>query len=406
VHVHDSPDEAAFRAEARAWLERHARRRSGAGDWSEQRVPTSAEAERAHLERCRSWQRTLFEGGYAAITWPVELGGRAGTPAEAMIFDEEQAAFDVTTGFLRSIIALVGPVLRLHGTDWQRERFLRPLLRGDEIWCQLFSEPGAGSDLAGLATRAELDGDELVVTGQKVWTSGAHHADWGIALVRTNPDAPKHRGITFLVVDMHDPGVTVRPLRQMTGAAHFNEVFLDGVRVPRAHVVGEIDGGWAPARTVLTHESAMIGSGAGMDRTERLLELARQTGASADPRLRQRLASLWAHERTLGWMAHAVKAAVRRGVPPPVDGSVLKLAWARTLVMRGDLALAVLGAAGIAAGHADAERWQHELCMRFAGTIGGGTSEVHRTQVGERVLGLPAEPRADKDVAWRDLPRS
>jgi len=397
----------AFRAEARAWLSAHARPRTGRGDWSNGPADPSWEAECAYVERCRDWQRTLFDGGWAGITWPAEHGGRGGTPAEALVFAAEQARFDVTNGFLGSMLALVGPTLLAHGTDAQRARYLRPLLRGDEMWCQLFSEPGAGSDLAGLRTRAVRDGDEFVVEGQKVWTSGARHADFAILLARTNADAPKHRGITYFVLDMRAPGVDVRPLRQITGAAHFNEVFLDGVRIPASAVVGDLDGGWAPARTTLANESALIGSSpsTGAD-VDALVVLARETRRSDDVLVRQRLAGTYARERILGLLRDRVQADVLRGVPPGIDASVLKLVWSRDRADKGSLALDVLGAAGtLAAGDASREGfWQTFFLNRFWASIGGGTDEIHHTMVGERVLGLPPEPRVDKDLPFRELP--
>jgi alkylation response protein AidB-like acyl-CoA dehydrogenase len=401
--VDDSPAEAAFRSEARAWLEANARRRTPTGNWSERHTHLTREAEDAWFERCRAWQRTLFDGGYAAISWPVEHGGRGGTYVQQMIFDEEAADFDVTSGFLRSMIALVGAALRGHATEEQRRRYLARLLRGDEMWCQLFSEPGAGSDLAGLGTRAERDGDHFIVNGQKVWTSAARHADFGILLARTNPDAPKHRGITFFVVDMHQPGIEVRPLRQITGASEFNEVFLTDVVVPVENVVGEVDGGWAPGRTVLAAESVMIGGLSRADRTARLLLEAGERGRTDDPIVRDALARLVSRERVLEWMLGATKLAVRLGQPPPIDGSVLKVFWAETLIARGDAAMQVMGPDAIVGD--DSGSWQLELLSRYGGTIGGGTSEVHRNNMGERVLGLPREPRVDHEVAWRDLAR-
>ena len=199
----DTPHEAAFRSEVRAWLEAHASRRSGGpGDWSLGPADHSDEAEQAYWEEMRAWQRAKYDAGWAAITWPVEHGGRGGTPAQQLIFNEEQAAFDVTTGFIDAAVGLIGPALIRFGLDEQRSRFLKPMLRGDEIWCQLFSEPDAGSDLAAVRTRGSLEGEELVVNGQKVWTTSAQHADFGFILLRTDPDVPKHRGITFALVDM------------------------------------------------------------------------------------------------------------------------------------------------------------------------------------------------------------
>ena len=243
----DTPEEAAFRAEARAWLESKATPRTGAEGRSMDKPD--------HVERCKAWQRTLYEGGWAGITWPKEYGGRGGTSMQQIIFNQEQARFDVSVGIFAVAIGMVGPTLIAHATDQQKKRYLDPMLRGGEVWCQLFSEPGAGSDLAGLGTRAIADGDTFVVNGQKVWTSGAHYSDVGILLARTDPDQPKHRGITYFLVDMRTPGIEVRPLRQINGVAHFNEVFLTDVRVPRENIVGEINGGWGVAQTTMAGAS-------------------------------------------------------------------------------------------------------------------------------------------------------
>ncbi len=396
-HDLDLLDLEAFRAEARTWLAAHAEPRRGADDWSNGPRDATWEAELEYFERCRAWQRTLADGGWAGITWPVEHGGRGGTPAQAVAFAQEQARFDVSSGFLASTIALVGPTLLAHGTPEQCARFLRPLLRGDEVWCQLFSEPGAGSDLASLTTRAEvvtssLGGDELIVNGQKVWTSGARHADFAILLVRTDPDAPKHEGITYLLVDMTTPGIEIRPLRQITGAAHFNEVFLTDVRVPIENVVGSLGGGWAPTRTTLASESALIGGSAGMGSdAAALVALARERRRHDDPVLRQALAAVWCREHALGWLRDRVQGDLLAGRRPGVDGSVLKVLWSRDRAAKGEVALALLGADGMLHGD-DAPRdgfWQTLLLNRFWASIGGGTDEIHRNMIGERALGLP-----------------
>jgi alkylation response protein AidB-like acyl-CoA dehydrogenase len=318
-----------------------------------------------------------------------------------MVFAQEQARYDVSSGFLASTIALVGPTLLSHGTSEQCDRYLRPLLRGDEVWCQLFSEPEAGSDLAALRTRAVRDGDELVVDGQKVWTSGARHADFAILLVRTDPTAPKHRGISYLLLDMTTPGIEIRPLRQITGAAHFNEVFLTEVRVPLDNVVGEVDGGWAPARTTLTNESALIGgsSGSGGDAAA-VVALARETCRTNDPAVRQMLARVVSRERVLGWMRDRVQTDLLAGREPAIDGSVLKVLWSRDRAAKGEAAIALQGAAGMLTAR-DARRggfWQTLLLNRFWASIGGGTDEIHRTMIGERALGLPREPRVDRGL--------
>ena len=405
----DSPEEAAFRAEARAFLEAHAEPRTGTdADWSRGAVADTPEGQADYIRRCREWQATLYDNGWAGIAWPTAFGGRGGTPAQSIIFNAEAADFDVTTGFVGAAQQLVGPPIMRHGTPEQQERYLRPLLRGDEMWCQLFSEPGAGSDLAALATRGVIDGDEVVVTGQKVWTSAAQHADLGILLARTDPDVPKHLGITFLIVDMATPGIEVRPLVQATGLSHFNEVFLDEVRVPMTNVVGELNGGWKPARTTLASEAGMIG-GAGKTSTfDAVLALAREHGRTDDPTVRQALAEIHTYERLLKFLSMRMQTAImhKRGTPP--DPSVLKNLFTRALSRRTELAVEIEGAAGMLAG-SDAPQdgfWQMQVMNQYAARIGGGTNEVHRNMIAERALGLPPEPRADKDLPWRDVPRS
>ncbi|MHB1582142.1 MAG: acyl-CoA dehydrogenase family protein [Acidimicrobiales bacterium] len=390
----DSPEEAAFRAEAFAWLSAHAALRDPSAPVS---PPThlSREAELAHVERCKAWQRTLFDGGWAGITWPKEFGGRGGTPVEALIFSQEQARFDVPGSIFVQGIGMAGPTIMAHGTDWQKERFLRPMLRGDEVWCQLFSEPGAGSDLASLATKALRDGDEYVVNGQKVWTSSAHVSDWGILLARTDPAAPKHKGITYFLVDMTTPGIDVRPLRQATGAAHFNEVFLTDVRIPAANVVGPENEGWRVTVTTLANERVVIGSTSGGSApVRRLLELARRTGRSADPRVRQQLADAYTRAEIQKYLGWRVQTAVARGEQPGPESSVLKLALSVQIPRSADLAMALLGPEGMVLDYDDPEAsyWQLQFVGQWASRLGGGTEQVQRNIVGERVLGLPREP--------------
>jgi acyl-CoA dehydrogenase len=380
-----------FRAEARDWLAAHAPAARADLD--------AAADDEARFAVARAWQQALYDGGWAGITWPVDCGGRGLTALHAQGFAEEQAQFGMTSGFVNSTVAMVGPALIHHGNDTQRERYLRPLLRGDEAWCQLFSEPAAGSDLANLATRAVRDGDEFVVNGQKVWSSNAHLCDFGILLARTNVDVTKHRGISFFIVDLRTPGIEIRPLRQITGAAHFNEVFLTDVRIPAENVVGEIDGGWGAARTVLANEASVIGGGnAAAVGLDALVAFAQTNGAANDPALRQRLARAVTDERILGYMRGRVQAAVRAGRRPDIDPSVLKIRWAEARRDRAALGVAIAGASGMLL-----DTWPLQLLEYFSGTIGGGTSEVHRNMIGERALGLPPEPRVDKDVPYREL---
>jgi alkylation response protein AidB-like acyl-CoA dehydrogenase len=397
----DTPEEAAFRAEARSWLEANAELRTG----EEASSMTRASSE-GHVERCQAWQRTLYDGGWAGITWPKEYGGRGGTPNENRIFAEEQAAFDVATGAFAVAVGMVGPTLIAHGTPEQQEKFLDPMLRGDELWCQLFSEPGAGSDLAGLSTRAERDGDDFVVNGQKVWNSGAQHSQWGILLARTDPTVPKHRGITYFVVDMATPGIEVRPLRQITGHAHFNETFLTDVRIPADGVVGEVDGGWGVTLTTLLNERALIAGGAA-GQWEQVLGVASDFGRRNDALTRQELARQYTRQQLLTYLGYRVQTAVSQGRMPGPEASVMKLAYSLHAHEMGNLLTALEGSAATLAGD-DAVRnsfAQDMFLGQWSWRIGGGTDQVQRNIIGERSLGLPREPRLDKDVPFNELPR-
>ena len=405
----EPPERAALRAEARAFLEAHAEPLLEADPWEVSGFPEEEEAH-AYFERGRSWQRTLAEHGWAGLTWPEEYGGR-GLPGWATrIFAEESARFGSHAGFIRASMAMLGPTLLEWGTDEQKRRFLPTMLSGEVAWCQLFSEPGAGSDLAGLAARAVLDGDEFVVDGQKVWNSSAQFCEWGFLLVRTDPDAPKHQGISFLLVDMSSPGIEVRPLVQANGSAHFNEVFLSGGRIPADQLVGDLHGGWGPARAVLAKEAGFIGgSGGGKRTTDRLVDLARRFGRLDDPVVRQGIARTHSRERIVALMGQRLRDVVRSGGPPPFDPALTKVFASDSKVHTGQLAAAIAGAAATASGP-DIDpvvRWvQAEVINRYSISIGGGTTEVQKNNLGERSLGLPREPRSDKDVPWRDVPRS
>ena len=399
-------DPATFRTEARAFLEANAKPRDDAGPWVLHHH-TDVEEARAHFESGRAWQRTLYEAGFAGLTYPAEYGGRGGDAWHDRVFAEEAARFALPAAYVSSTIAMLAPALLAHGTGDQRRRLLPRLLGATDAWCQLFSEPGAGSDLASLGCRAVRDGDELVVNGQKVWSSSAQFCERGMLLVRTDPNAPKHRGISFLLADMAAPGVDVRPLVQPTGAAHFNEVFLHDVRIPLTEVLGEIDEGWAPARTVMANEAAFIGGG-GHGAHHQLVLLAQEHDLIGQPAIRQELARNYTRERLLELMGRRIVAALREGATPPIDPSILKLYVAQNRVESGNLAFAIAGPAALAAAAGDEQaRWaQAELLNRFAVSIGGGTDEVQRNNLAERALSLPREPRPDRDTPWRDLLRS
>ena len=387
-------DEARFRADVRQWLRAHL-----PPDWGTPayREPATAAGKVAFA---KSWQRTLFAGGWAGIAWPTEYGGRGAGIIDQLIFNEEYALARAPDLINLAVgLGLVGPTLIACGQPWQKERFLPTILRGDEIWCQGFSEPNAGSDLASLRTRAELDGDHFRITGQKIWCSFAQHADWCILIVRSDSQAPKHKGLTFLLVDMKSPGITIRPLREMTGEAWFNEVFFDDLKVPPANVVGEVHHGWDVVITTLAHERGAAAPHARLQMERRMIaQLARRAvhnGASAadNPLVRQKLAQFAIEVEILRLTAYRnISGMLRDGRPGP-EGSILKLFWSELDQRMKDAAIEILGPAGLL--QADSPRtvdrgfWSHDLLWSRAATIYAGTSEVQRNIIAQRVLGLP-----------------
>lgn len=364
----------------------------------------------------RQWYPTFAQTGLVVPTWLPEHGGLGIGNDVARAIESVLAPLRLTRlnplGLNNTAAALFS-----HGTEEQRLRFLPPIVRNDEKWCQLFSEPGAGSDLASLATRAVRDGDEWVITGQKVWTTWADEADFGILLARTDPDQPKHKGITYFLLDMHQPGVEVRPLRQITGEAEFNEVFLDGARVPDAHRVGEVNDGWRVSASTLSSERQMVsGSGSGgMGRlggssAERLITLAKETGRWADPVIQTKIMRLWAQEQIRGWTNARVRAALSAGQSPGAASSIGKIHQATLNQQIQDLMLDLLGTAAVAwttTGDPDALPREVQGMMRsLANSTEGGTTDINKNILGERVLGLPKEPDLWKGQPWKDIPRS
>jgi alkylation response protein AidB-like acyl-CoA dehydrogenase len=414
----------AARTVVRTWVAEHVpepwRDAARDGPAAIRRVRTRADYE--------AWYPAFGASGLVAPTWPAEYGGLGVPGALARAVEEELRPYNL--GRLNPLgLNLCAPALFAHGTEEQRRRFLPPIVRNEEVWCQLFSEPGAGSDLASLATRAERDGDEWVVTGQKVWTTWAHLADFGVLLARTDPDAPKRRGITYFLLDLHQPGVTVRPLRHLGGEIDFNEVFLEGARVPDAQRVGAPGDGWEVANATLSGERQMVagaGSG-GVDRiggsgVTRLLRLLDEDPARAEraraPVVRQELVRLYSEERIRDWTNQRVRAGLRAGRPPGPASSIGKVhqgalnqriqRLATTLLGAGAAAWEVDGGGGDdgPARYAASLPYEvHGMLRSLANTIEGGTTEVNKNIVGERVLGLPREPDPYRDARWRDTPR-
>ena len=402
--LQDTPEEAAFRAEVRAFLEARLELRR-----ADSRLSVMGSAD-DRVDEGRTLLAQLDEGGWAVPTWPVEHGGRAATETQAGIFHQELARFETPDLYPFLVgISLVGPTLLTHGTAGQQARWLPKIRTGEEIWCQLFSEPNAGSDLAGLEARATRDGDEWRVTGQKVWSSRAHYSEWGLLLARTDPTVPKHAGITAFALDMRVPGVDVRPLRQMNGDVHFNEVFMTDAAVRDADRLGDVGDGWRVAITTLMHERSAIGGGGGVTKA-RLIDLARASRATDDPLVRQRLAEVLTRMEVDRATAMRARAAMLAGRPPGPEGSGAKLRMGATLKAMADLALDLHGPGGVAhaAGDGPTEGdndWQRLFLTAPSISIRGGTDEVQRNILGERVLGLPPEPRPDKGVPFNQVPR-
>ena len=391
-----TPKEQAFRQEVRAWLQAHLPRDLQLGSFAFSR------ADREHVDRLRAWQRTLYEGGWVGLNWPLKYGGRGASIVEQIIFYEELARAQAPPPVNRGGLSMLGPTLMAHGTEAQTQRFLPKILTAEELWCQGFSEPNAGSDLANLQCRAVRDGDDFILTGQKVWTSLAHVADWGFFLVRTDPAAPKHKGITFLLVDMRSPGITVKPLRQMTGEAEFNEVFLENVRIPAANVVGGVNRGWEVAITTLAYERDVLTFMRNISlrmAVERLVELARNTKrnggrAADDPLVRQKIVSILIGEKCLQLGGYRSLTRLLQGKAPGPEGSTSKLAWSQVDQELAEVATAILGPASqIMEGPwaPDEGQWAYNCLLARASTIRAGTSEILKNILGERVLGLPKD---------------
>jgi alkylation response protein AidB-like acyl-CoA dehydrogenase len=383
VDLRDTPDEAQFRTELKAWLEAN--------------VPEELRGHRGGAARfaddtVRAWSRTLYDAGYVGLTWPKEYGGGGKPYTYQAIFLEELARAEAPQHLGVIGLGMAGPTIITRGTEAQKARYLQPLLSAHEIWCQGFSEPGAGSDLSAVRASARLEGGHFVVDGQKVWSSYAHIADWCILLTRSDPDSERHDGLTYLIVDMKAPGVEVRPLRQITGEAEFNEIFFTGVEVPVENVIGEVGGGWEVAMTTLLHERGTLGF-ALVAQLEvlvgKLVELARDRGAT--PVQRDAIAREWIELQALRQTAlRSLSALMKTGMPGP-EGSLLKQQWSEAAQRVTKIGLELLGSDAqlLAANAPYGGYWQHVQLRSRGHTIEAGTSEILRNIIAERVLGLP-----------------
>jgi alkylation response protein AidB-like acyl-CoA dehydrogenase len=394
LNLHDSPEEHAFRMRVRSTVETLLAAGALVG---------RADAPARHLEAYRRTQAALHDAGLVGVTWPPEFGGQGASQIQQIIINQELVRAELPRLINWIGIGMCGPAIIVHGTDAQKERYLAPLLRADELWCQLFSEPGAGSDLAGVSTRAtRTESDGWRVTGQKVWTTGAQWCDFGLLLARTDLDVPKHRGLTMFLIDMKAAGVSVRPLRDMTGENHFNEVFLDDVLVPDSARVGAVDDGWRVAITMLMNERYTV-SGDGTTYAVGPDDLCDQVRA-AQPRMsvtsaalvRQEFAACWVEALACRMTGNRLITAIAQGKEPGAEGSVGKLASAALVRRAADLGLQLEGDDAVYASRADGTTHWHRAALFAPGVaLAGGTTEVMKNIIAERVLRLPPEPRVD-----------
>jgi len=392
MDLRDRPEDETFRKEVRAWLSDHVvgefaalGGRGGSGD------------ETFGFETRLEWEKVLAAGGWTGLGWPVEYGGRGASIAHQVIFNEEYVRARAPGRVSVLGEGLLGPTLIQYGTAEQQSRFLPPILAGTELWCQGYSEPDAGSDLANVQTKAQLDGDDWVVTGQKVWTSLAHQADWCFVVCRTEPGSLRHHGLSYLLVPMDQPGVEVRPITQLTRTSEFNEVFFDRARTPREHVVGEVGQGWTVALATLAFERGvgLLGHQLSFRRQlDGVLDAARANGRSADPVIRQRLARSYAELEILRFNTLRSLSGYDGPVAPP-EASISKLYWATWHRGLGELALDVRGMEGLVAAGApyELDEFQRTFLFSRSETIYGGSNEIQKNIIGERVLGLPPEPK-------------
>jgi len=403
MDFNDTAPDAAYRAQVRGWLD------TAAAEYRE--PPAAPWPLDEFVQRSRTWQAAKHAAGFAGITWPKAVGGQGLSPMHQIIFNQEESRGYAPTGLYQIGLGMCIPTVFSHGTPAVIERYVAKALRGDEVWCQLFSEPAAGSDLAGIRTKAVSDGDDWLIDGQKVWTSFAHRSDYGIVICRTDPAAPKHKGLSMFIVDMHAPGVDVRPIKQMSGGSDFNEVFFTGVRVSDSHRLGAPGDGWKVALTTLMHERLAVG---GKPRHapgyRELLGLARRTDTARGPALeqadvRERIAATYIADEGISLTQMRALSALSRGEMPGPEQSISKVVVAKTMQDMASFALDLAGSAGFVTDGSDPElgRLQSAYMSAAGLRIAGGTDEILRNIIAERVLGLPGDMRPDKDIPFNQL---
>ena len=405
MDFNDTPQEAEFRAKCRAWLEANAELKT--------KKTNSAKnmnvGNKSLLEAAAEWQKKKYDAGWAMIHWPKEFGGIGATPIERIIWAQEESKFNVPKGVYEIGLGMAGPVMMEYATDEQKERYLPPMAEGKEIWCQLFSEPSAGSDVAGLRSKAVQDGENWIVNGQKVWTSGAHFSDFGILVVRHDPGLEKHKGLTFFFVDMKSPGIEVKPIKQLTGGSSFNEVYFNDVVIPDSQRLGEIGDGWKVAITTLMNERLAVGDADGVDASE-AFELAKKHDKDGEQLIdnnavRESIADWYCEASGLKNTKLRTMSALSRGDTPGPEASITKIVSANKLQAIGNFGMDSSDMSGMLM---DEESDFIKFQMAWMGAAGlriaGGTDEILKNIIAERVLGLPQEARADKGLAFKDIP--
>ena len=399
MDFNDTPEETRFREEAATWLAENA---------------PNDDAFRAltPLEQAKQWQKQKYDAGWACIGWAPEFGGRGASPIEEVIWQQEESQYDLPANFFLIGQGMIAPTLMAWARDEDKARYLPPLASGEEVWCQLFSEPAGGSDLAALRTRAERDGDEWVINGQKIWTSGAHFSDYGVIVVRTDPTVPKHKGLSYFYVDMKAPGVEVKPIKQLTGDADFNEVYFNDVRVSDQQRLGEVGQGWQVSLTTLMNERAAIGGGFGQMDVALAMAVAQKVEINGRPALedasvRARLANWYVQESGLKYTGYRSLTALSRGALPGPENSIGKLVGAPKMQAMSSYLMDLLEASGAITDESlvtEAGIIQRAYMGAPGLRIAGGTDEIMANIIAERVLGLPQEPRLDKGIPFNEVP--
>ena len=399
MDFNDTPEEARFREEASAWL-------------AENGPTDDAFRALSPLEQAKVWQKRKYDAGWACIGWAPEFGGRGASAIEEVIWRQEESQYDLPANFFLIGQGMIGPTLMAWASDQDKARFLPPLASGEEVWCQLFSEPAGGSDLAALRTRAERDGDDWVINGQKIWTSGAHYSDYGVIVVRTDPTVPKHKGLSYFYVDMKAQGVEIKPIKQLTGDSDFNEVYFTDVRVSDSQRLGEVGQGWQVSLTTLMNERAAIGGSFGQMDVSLAMSVAAEVEIDGRPALddaavRARIADWYVQEAGLKYTGYRSLTALSRGALPGPENSIGKLVGAPKMQAMSSYLMDLLDASGAIADEALAAKAGiiQRAYMGAPGLrIAGGTDEIMANIIAERVLGLPQEPRLDKGIPFNEVP--